>query len=200
MCNLEINLFAGYIISLYLFNCDCEFAGVTIQWRRNERDGVSNRQPCDDLPFRLFRRKSKKTSKLRVTGLCEGTSSVNGEFPAQRASNAKNVSIDGVTMRGVVNHEHPQITRNSGIIACGFMMKGCPLHQTTDGIAKAPVNSFTDRIKWNWIISVSMRNYIHSSTFVVHISLLWSLMKSSPIHIRQTKRYLLYIRIFRTQG
>ena len=39
------------------------------------------------------RRRSKKTSKLRVTGLCEGNSSVIGEFPAQRASNAENVSI-----------------------------------------------------------------------------------------------------------
>ena len=36
---------------------------------------------------------SKKTSKLRVTGLCEGNSLVTGEFPAQRASNAENVSI-----------------------------------------------------------------------------------------------------------
>ena len=35
----------------------------------------------------------KKTSKLRVTGLCVGNSPVTGEFPAQRASNAENVSI-----------------------------------------------------------------------------------------------------------
>ena len=42
---------------------------------------------------RLFRRKSKKTSKLRVTGLCEGNSPVTGEFPAQRTSNAENASI-----------------------------------------------------------------------------------------------------------
>ena len=39
------------------------------------------------------RRRSKKTSKLRVTGLCEGNSPVTGEFPAQRASNAENVSV-----------------------------------------------------------------------------------------------------------
>ena len=39
------------------------------------------------------RHRSKKTSKLRVTGLCEGNSPVTGEFPAQRASNAENVSI-----------------------------------------------------------------------------------------------------------
>ena len=35
----------------------------------------------------------RKISKLRVTGLCEGNSPVTGEFPAQRASNAENVSI-----------------------------------------------------------------------------------------------------------
>ena len=45
------------------------------------------------LLTRLFRRRSKKTSKLRVTGLCAGNSPVTGEFPAQRASNAENVSI-----------------------------------------------------------------------------------------------------------
>ena len=39
------------------------------------------------------RRRSKKTSKVRVTGLCEGNSPVTGEFPAQKASNAENVSI-----------------------------------------------------------------------------------------------------------
>ena len=35
----------------------------------------------------------RKTSKLRVTGLCVGYSPATGEFPAQRASNAENVYI-----------------------------------------------------------------------------------------------------------
>ena len=35
----------------------------------------------------------QKKKKLRVTGLCEGISPVTGEFPSQRASNMKNVSI-----------------------------------------------------------------------------------------------------------
>ena len=35
----------------------------------------------------------KKTSKRRVTGLCEGNPPVTGGFPSQRASNAENVSI-----------------------------------------------------------------------------------------------------------
>ena len=54
---------------------------------------VSNHQPHDCLLNHLFRRRSKKTSKLRVAGLCVGNSPVTGEFPAQRASNAENVSI-----------------------------------------------------------------------------------------------------------
>ena len=39
------------------------------------------------------RRRSNKTSKLRATGLCEGNSPGTGEFPAQKASGAVNVSI-----------------------------------------------------------------------------------------------------------
>ena len=62
-------------------------------WRHYERDGVSNYQRFDCLLNRLFKRRSKKTSKLRVTGLCEGNSPVTDEFPAQRANNAENVSI-----------------------------------------------------------------------------------------------------------
>ena len=65
----------------------------TLQWRHNECDCVSNHQPHDCLLNRLFRRRSRKTSKIRVTGLCEGNSPMTGEFPAQRASNAENVSI-----------------------------------------------------------------------------------------------------------
>ena len=39
------------------------------------------------------RRRSTKTSKLRVNGLCEGNSPVTGEFPARMTSNTENVSI-----------------------------------------------------------------------------------------------------------
>ena len=65
----------------------------TLQRRHNERNGVSNHQPYDCLLNRLFRRRSKKTSKLHVTGLWEGNSPITGEFPAQRASHAENGSI-----------------------------------------------------------------------------------------------------------
>ena len=65
----------------------------SLQWCHNGHDGVSNHQPHHCLLNRLFGRRSKKTSKLRVTGLCAGNSPGTGEFPAQMASNAKNVSI-----------------------------------------------------------------------------------------------------------
>ena len=67
---------------------------VILQWRHNERNCVSNHRRLDSLLLsRLFKRRWKKTSKLRVTGVCEGNSPMTGEFPAQRASNGENVSI-----------------------------------------------------------------------------------------------------------
>ena len=64
-----------------------------LQWCHNERNGVSNHKPHDCLLNRLSRCTSKKTSKLRVTGLCAENSPVIDESPAQRASNAGNISI-----------------------------------------------------------------------------------------------------------
>ena len=65
----------------------------TLQWHHNERDGVSNHRSLDCLLNCLFRRRSMKTSKLRVNGLCEGNRPVTGRFPLQKARNAVNVSI-----------------------------------------------------------------------------------------------------------
>ena len=64
-----------------------------LHWRNNGRHCVSSHQPHHCLLYRLFRRGSKKTSKLRVNGLCERNPPGTDEFPAQMASNAENVSI-----------------------------------------------------------------------------------------------------------
>ena len=66
---------------------------ISLQWRHNGRDAVSNHQSHDCLFNRLFRHRSKKTSKFRVTGPCVGNYPVTSEFLEQKASNAKNVSI-----------------------------------------------------------------------------------------------------------
>ena len=60
-------LFCWYTIILVL---------ISLRWRHNERDGVSNDRCLDGLLNRLFWRRSTKTSKLRVTGLCAGISPV----------------------------------------------------------------------------------------------------------------------------
>ena len=80
LCLLHLSFFLFYLIG-------------TLRWRHNGRDSVSNHQPYDCLLNRLFRRRWKKTSKLRVTGLCVGNSPGTGEFPAQMASDVENVSI-----------------------------------------------------------------------------------------------------------
>ena len=73
-----------------------------ITWRHDERDGVSNHQPRDCLLKRLFGRRSKKTSKLRVTGLCAGNSPVNS--PHKGPVTRKMFPFDDVIMtyRGVI--------------------------------------------------------------------------------------------------
>ena len=47
-------------------------ARLPLQWCHNEYDGVSNHQSHDCLLNRLFKRTSKKTSKLSVSGFREG--------------------------------------------------------------------------------------------------------------------------------
>ena len=86
--NLEVTLrsistHSNTVIKQGLCNTDRQYAS---QWRHNGRDGVSNHPRPDYLLNRLFKRRSKKTSKLRLTGLCEGNLPVTNEFPSQRVN------------------------------------------------------------------------------------------------------------------
>ena len=62
----------GWVISSHIwFMLRSNFICLgALWWRHNDHDSVSNHQPHECLLKRLFRRRSKKTSKLRVTGLC----------------------------------------------------------------------------------------------------------------------------------
>ena len=104
MCEYDYTMINYWLTQWYLVThtCVCEWvnrwfndgsAPVPLRWRHNDHAGVSNHQPHGCLLNRLFRLKSKITSKLRVTGLCAGNSPGTGEFPAQMASYAENVSI-----------------------------------------------------------------------------------------------------------
>ena len=71
---------------------------ASLQWRHNDQDSVSNDQPHGCLLNRLFRRRSKKTPKLRVTGLCVVNSPVTGESPHKWPVTRKIFPFDDVTM------------------------------------------------------------------------------------------------------
>ena len=88
----------SFCLGLNVLSCGKSIAStsnhsMSLQWRHNRRDSVSKYQPHGYLLGRLFRRRSKKTSKLRATGLCAGNSPGTDKFPAQMASNAETVSI-----------------------------------------------------------------------------------------------------------
>ena len=70
-----------------------------LQWRHNDPDGVSNHQHHGCLLNRLFRRRSKKTSKLRVTGLCVGKSPGPVNSPHKGPVTRKMFPFDDVIMR-----------------------------------------------------------------------------------------------------
>ena len=53
----------------------------TIQWHHNKGDGGSNHRRLDCFNC-FFRRRSKKTSKLCDTGLCEGNPPMKDGFPS----------------------------------------------------------------------------------------------------------------------
>ena len=97
-CNIDgpppyFSMHVAVIQCIILHRLWLPFVVHALLWRHNDDDGVSNHQPHGCLLNRLFRRRSKKISKLRVTGLCAGNSPGTGEFPAQRACYAENVSI-----------------------------------------------------------------------------------------------------------
>ena len=65
----------GSCTPLYLYLWDWAakmIISLSLQWRHNGRDGISNHMCLDGLLNRLLRRRTKKTSKLRTTDLCEG--------------------------------------------------------------------------------------------------------------------------------
>ena len=53
----------------------------TLQWHHNEHNGVPNHRCLDCSLNRLFRHRSKITSKIRVTVVCEGNLPVTGGSP-----------------------------------------------------------------------------------------------------------------------
>ena len=94
MCLLGLH---GFIVPLF----GCYHLGAPLQWRHNGRDCISNHQPRDCLHNRLFRRRSKKTSKLRVTGLCAGNYPRPVNSPHKWPVTRKMFPFDDVIMQSI---------------------------------------------------------------------------------------------------
>ena len=70
----------------------------TRTWRHNDHNGVSHHQPHGCLLNRVFRHTSKKTPKLRVTGLCARNSPGPVNSPHKRPVTRKMFPFDDVIM------------------------------------------------------------------------------------------------------
>ena len=69
-----------------------------LQWRHNERDGVSNHQRLGCLLNRLVRRRSKKPSKLLITGFVRGIHRWPVNSPHKGPVTRKMLPLDDVTI------------------------------------------------------------------------------------------------------
>ena len=115
---------------------------ISLQWRHNGHDGVTNHRRGDCLFNRLFRWRSKKKSKLRVTGLCAS--------PAQMASDAENASIwwrhhdEVLTIRSLGNNAMwCSLDQSTRILPAGCCMKGWHQGANVSPMARNSVVGFT---------------------------------------------------------
>ena len=143
---------------------------MTLQWRHNERDGVSKHRRLHCLLNCWFRHRSKKTTKLRITGLCAGNSPVTGKFTAQKASDAENVSI------WWRHHDDTTLPCDPSFAMCIIDVCHCLLIRVSNGIAYWATISvakywslYTMTLFHAIYVIVNPEKFIHS--FVTKISL-----------------------------
>ena len=126
----------------FIVRLDTKLA-CTLRWRHNERDSVSNHQPHGCLLNGLLRRTSKKTSKLRVTGLCVGNSPGPVNSPHKGPVTRKMFPFDDVIMSYCyICWTEPTVnTVHSALI--NIVLKGV---ETTSSI-----NQHRARVVHNWL-------------------------------------------------
>ena len=138
----------GFIQSAY---DKCYFSCVPLQWPHNERHCVSNHWRLYYLLNRLFRCRSKKISKLSVTGLFEENPPVTGGFPEQRASNAENVSISLRNHGNPINHARPESLGNSATHYCSKCTNHSVMtHPSKDSKYRVTTNRATIKSRPYW--------------------------------------------------
>ena len=113
---------------------------TSLRWRHNDHDGVANHQPHGYLLNRLFRRRSKKTSKFRVTGLCVGNSPGPVNSPHKGPVTRKMFPFDDVIMMRDTLHFIARRFREANLqIVLGHMCR-----ETEADMSLDPKSSFLE--------------------------------------------------------
>ena len=137
----------------------------SLRWRHNGRDRVSNHQPHHGLLYRLFRRRSKKTSKLRVTGLCVGNS------PGTGAMNGNN--------NGYSSSNGPSGTRSVGIfIAIQVLFHENGLKNVL--FKMAPILFTRSHLNEN-LVETKFGEPMYTHTFTRNLNTLWTPLSTFSI-------------------
>ena len=119
-----------------------------LRWRHKESHCVSNHRRLYCLLKRLFKRRSKKTSKLCATGLCEGSPPVTGGYLSPKASNPENdfhfMTSSWIFCTVVSSHGNHKIARyqwnNPG--RCSMIMREPFAHFLGCTVSRSVLNCF----------------------------------------------------------
>ena len=115
-------------------------ASGALQWRHNGHDSVSNHRPHDCLLSRLFRRRSKKTSKLGVTGFCAGNSPVPVNSPHKWPVTRKMFPFDDVFMVYAGSHYHENALSSQW---CNMSYRAPQIIKSLSGLTIKKLRQFT---------------------------------------------------------
>ena len=138
---------AGLNIRVYEFS----FYFLPLLWCHNGHDGVSNHQPHHCLPNRLLRRRSKKTAKLCVTGLCAGNSPGPVNSPPKWPVTRNIFPFDDVIVHYISSTAQPTPCASSYTQwPCGV------LDSLVSYVAKRPFAEWADiAVQWDCFLTVN---------------------------------------------
>ena len=122
---------------------------MSSQWRRDERNGVSNHRRLGCLLNRFFRCRSKKTSKFRVTGLCAGNHRWPLNSPHKGPVTRKMFPFHGVIMYAISSNIMNQHHR----ICLTYVIINHPSYV----ILRSCVCNLSDSICWWWKNTLAMQ-------------------------------------------
>ena len=147
---------------------------IPLQWHHNGRDSISNHQPHDCLLNHLLRRTTKKTSKLRFTGLCAG------EFTGDQWIRRTNGQLCGKCFH---------LMTSSCLLICP--------HQWFTVITQESLDLLSERILFPWSGMISEIQYTLMLAQVVDYGLhneltvtYWRV--AAVLHKESSKRILIY--------